>query len=105
MGHSATADARDERLEQHTLFSRRHARRRPQPQGQYRLPDWIWGLGLGLVILLIIGGFFVITNLGGSGGSTCDNELPRLPGTVEVSAEGVQQEDEALAGAIAFLRR
>ncbi len=99
------ADLRDERLTQNTLFSRRRARRRPQPQGQYRLPDWVWGLAIGVLVVIVGGGVFLISGLGGSGGTTCDNELPSLPGKADVTAEGFQEEDVALGQVIAYLNQ
>jgi hypothetical protein len=88
----------------HTLFTRRRASRRTRQQYQYRLPDWVWGLVLGLVIIVFGGGYFLVTNvLGGGGGSGCDKALPPLPGTVQVPAEGFQQEDEAMTLVIGYL--
>lgn len=97
------ADPRDERFAQNTLFSRRRARRRPQPQGQYRLPDWVWGLAIGGVVVVVGLVFVLFIGLGGSGGSTCDSELPRLPGGADVSAEGFREEDLLLGQVIGFL--
>ena len=53
-------------------------------------------MGVGLVFFLFIG-------VGGGGGGTCDNELPRLPGGADVSAEGFQEEDSLLGQVIGFL--
>jgi len=66
----------DEHFAQNTLFSRRRARRRPQPQGQYRLPDWVWGLAIGVLVLVAAGGYFVIGGIGGGGGGGCNEALP-----------------------------
>lgn len=99
------ANPGDERFVQNTLFSRRRTRRRPQAQGQYRLPDWVWGLAIGGVVVLVGGGVFLFGGLGGGGGATCDDELPRLPGRADVSAEGFQAEDEALAETLRFLNQ
>ena len=97
------ADRRDERFAQNTLFSRRRARRRPQSQGQYRLPDWVWGLAIGALVVIVGGGVFLLSGLSGGGGGTCDNELPRLPGGADVTAEGFREEDLLLGQVIGFL--
>ncbi len=99
------ADLSGERIAQNTLFSRRRrARRRPQPQGKYRLPDWVWGLAIGMLVLIVGGGVFFVTSLGGGGGG-CDEELPPLPGAANVTAEGFQTEDDALAETIGYLNQ
>ncbi|HEY5625076.1 MAG TPA: hypothetical protein VIT93_01160, partial [Dehalococcoidia bacterium] len=99
------AGMRDERFAQNTLFSRRRSRRRPQPRGQYRLPDWVWGLAIGVLVLVVGGGIFLVSGLGGGGGGPCDDELPRLPGKANVTAEGFQEEDAALGETIVALNR
>ncbi len=99
------ADLRDERFARNTLFSRRRARRRPQPQGQYRLPDWVWGLAIGVVVVIVGGGIFLFIGGGGSGGTTCDSELSSLPGKADVTAEGFQEEDVALGQVIGYLNQ
>ncbi|MFQ5792665.1 MAG: hypothetical protein ACE5JI_19520 [Acidobacteriota bacterium] len=81
------------------LFSRRRRRQ----QYQYRLPDWIWGLALGFVVLLFVGGYFLFTSLGGGGGG-CGSPLPPLPGDTNVTAEGFQEEDRKLGETIADLQ-
>jgi len=93
----------DEHFAQNTLFSRRRARRRPQPQGQYRLPDWVWGLAIGVLVLVAAGGYFVIGGIGGGGGGGCNEALPELPGPKNVTAEGFQTEDDALAETLRYL--
>ncbi len=96
----------DGRIAPNTLFSRRRSRRRSAaPQGQYRLPDWVWGLAVGVVVVIVGGGIFLFSGVSGGGGSSCEDELPKLPGTVDVSAEGFQQEDVALAAVITYLGR
>lgn len=77
----------------------RRARRRRQ-QG---LPDWVWGLGLGVLAVIIVGGFFLVTEvLGGGGGGICDQELDPL-GTSEISQDAFDEEYEALTRVINFL--
>jgi hypothetical protein len=78
-------------------------RRRRQAQAQYRLPDWVWGLALGLLVVLAGGGYLLFSSVTGGGGGTCDKALPKLPGTVEVTAEGFQEEDRLLSEMIDFL--
>ncbi len=99
------ADLRDERFAQNTLFSRRRARRRPQPQVQYRLPDWVWGLAIGVFVLIVFGGYFLIGSVRGGGGDGCDQALPPLPGAANVTAKGFQTEDEALAETLRYLNQ
>jgi hypothetical protein len=80
-------------------------RRGPRPD-QMRLPDWVWGVGFGVIILVFIGGYFAIDRAtGSSGGSNrCDEELVPL-GSSQISAEAFQQEDEGLARVIEALER
>lgn len=99
------AGLREERFAQNTLFSRRRSRRRPQPQTQYRLPDWVWGLALGVLVVVVGGGVYLFGGVGGSSAKTCDSKLPSLPGKADVTAEGFQEEDVALAEVIAYLNR
>ena len=95
------ADTRSERATQNTFFSRR----RPQSRGQYRLPEWVWGVAIGGVVALVGLGFFLFVGTGGSDGSTCDSELASLPGKAAVTAEGFQEEDFALGEMIAYLNQ
>ena len=81
------AESRGGDFAQNALFSRRRSRRRPRSQGQYNLPDWVWGLAIGGLVVIIGGGFFLFVGVGGSGGSTCDNELSRLPGPAAVTGK------------------
>ncbi|MDO8615643.1 MAG: hypothetical protein Q7T33_07895 [Dehalococcoidia bacterium] len=69
------------------------------------MPDWVWGVGLGFVALLLGGGFFLFTNLSGGGGGGCGKALPRLPGNVQVNAQGFQQEDDSMTLVIDYLNR
>lgn len=88
------------------LLSRRRRYRRSRQQYQYRLPDWVWGAMFGLVIILLGGGYFLLSGgfgLGGGGG--CNKALPRLPGNVQVSAEGFQEEDDSLILVIQYLNQ
>ena len=87
------------------LFSRRRSRRRPRSQSQYKLPDWVWGLAIGGLVVIIGGGFFLFVGAGGSGGSTCDNELSRLPGPAAVTEKGFQEQDVVLGGVIGYLNQ
>lgn len=78
----------------------RRARRRRRGGG---VPDWAWGLGLGALAVVVVGGFFLFTQiLGGSSGGTCDQELPPL-GTSEISQAAFDNEDVSLARVIDFL--
>jgi len=76
-------------------YSRRRARTRAQKQS---LPDWVWGAGLGVIVLFFVGGFFLISNLSSGGGaSTCERGLAPLAGGNPHSAEEFIAEDAALA--------
>lgn len=99
------AGLREERVAQNTLFSRRRSRRRPQPQAQYRLPDWVWGLALGVLVVVIGGGVYLFSGAGGSSAKTCDSELASLPGKADVTAEGFQEEDVALGEVVDLLNK
>lgn len=94
-------------LTNHHLFSsrRRGSRGRAQARGQ-TLPDWVWGGALGLVVLLFIGAYFLLSSVSGGGGeSTCDKELPPLPGAPAIDARGFIDEDAALGRVANFLRQ
>jgi len=84
------------------LFSRRRPRA-SQRHGE-RLPDWVWGLGLGVLLLAVVGGFLLISGglPGGGGGSTCDEPLKPL-NTSDISAQGFADEDAALGRVADFL--
>jgi len=87
------------------LPSRRSRRSRRTAYQGTRLPDWVWGLGLGVIVLLAVGGYFLITNVaGGGGGSTCDKALPAL-GISDTSAQAFIQEDADLGKVIDMLNR
>lgn len=80
----------------------RKARRRSSTQG---MPDWAWGLGLGVLAVVIVGGFFLISEvLGGGGGGTCDQELPPL-GVSDISQATFDEEYEALTRVINLLNQ
>ena len=85
------------------VFSRR--RRYRQTSQQYRLPDWVWGVGLGIVAVGFIGGYFALTSLTGGGSGGCGKALPPLPGDAQVTAAGFQAEDAALGQVIDYLDR
>lgn len=80
------------------------SRRRRRQHHQYRIPDWVWGLALGFVVLLFVGGYFLLTNIGGGGGGGCGEPLPPLPGDTSVTAEGFQEEDRKLGETIGYLQ-
>lgn len=83
--------------------SRRARYRSSQSQYQYRLPDWVWGLALGVIVLIGVGAYFFLT--GGGASATCDKALPPLPGNVQVTAEGFQVEDQKLGETIQYLNQ
>lgn len=78
----------------------RRAKRRRRGGG---VPDWAWGLGLGALAVIVVGGFFLVTELLDSGGGgTCDQELPPL-GSSEISQATFDEEIQALDRVISFL--
>ncbi len=79
---------------------RRPARSRPRRHPRQALPDWVWGLMLGLAAVLIGGLVFLVAGGGlGGGGGGCDKPLVPLE-TSDISASGLAQEDAGLARVI-----
>jgi hypothetical protein len=86
-----------------TLHSRRRASRRAS--SQTRLPDWVWGAGIGLLVLVFVGGYFAVSGaFGGSGGGTCDSALAPL-GTSIIDADAFVEEDAGLGRVIGLLEQ
>lgn len=86
-----------------TLYSRRRSGR--SASSQTHLPDWVWGAGMGLIVLVFIGGYFVVSGaLGGSSGSTCDSALAPL-GTSIVDADAFVEEDAGLTRVLGLLEQ
>jgi hypothetical protein len=87
------------------LHSSRRRSRRPRSApaaGQTRIPDWVWGAGLGLIVIVAIGGYFILST-GGSSAGTCDKALAPI-NTSDISAQGFQAEDNGLADVIQRLQ-
>ncbi len=88
------------------LFRRRAARsRRParsRRQDRVELPDWMWGGIIGVFVVLVVGGYFLVTNVSGGGGGPCSKALLPL-GNSEVSEQAFQDEDAALGRVLALL--
>jgi hypothetical protein len=95
---------RTDELSRGVLLSRRRRSRRAR-QYSYRLPDWVWGLALGLLVVAVVGGYLAFGRLTGGGGGACDSALAPLPGGAEATAEGFELEDEALGRVIGFLNQ
>ncbi len=85
---------------------RRRTRQRTAQQAQRggSLPDWVWGAGLGLIVLIFVGGFFLFSSLSG-GSAACDTALKPLPPQSDTSAVGFAKEDGELAHLIDFLNQ
>lgn len=87
------------------LFSSRRRYRRQAQAYQGRLPDWVWGAGLGLIVLVFVAGFFLFSRLNASG-STCDSPLKPIGATAHpTTAEGFQTEDDDLDHLITSLQQ
>ena len=90
------------------LFSRR-TRNRNRPQyrpasSQTRLPDWVWGAGLGVIVVIAIGGYFLLSGFGGGGGGAiCDSPLAPL-GNGTVNQDAFENEEAGLARLVAALQ-
>jgi len=87
------------------LFSsRRRYRRQPQAY-QGRLPDWVWGAGLGLIVLVFVAGFFLFSRCTANA-STCDNPLKPIGAAAHpTTAEGFQTEDDDLNRLVTALQQ
>lgn len=87
------------------LLSRRRARSRGPSRAQTSIPDWVWGAGLGAIVLIFVGGFFLFSNVTGGGGATCDNPLKPLGNSPDATAEGFAETDTGLGRLIGFLQQ
>lgn len=95
---------RQARLPNVLFSSRRRYRRQPQAY-QGRLPDWVWGAGFGVIVLLFVAGFFLFSRCTANA-STCDNPLKPLSAAAPPNnAEGFQQEDVDLNRLITALQQ
>lgn len=81
------------------MFARRRGRQRRRTQ--YRVPDWVWGLVLGGIVVAAGGVYFLL--FAGGSASGCSKPLPKLPGRVSVTEQGFQEEDAALGRALEYL--
>lgn len=87
------------------LFSSRRRYRRQPAQYQGRLPDWVWGAGLGVIVLLFVAGFFLFSRCNANA-ATCDNPLKPIGAAAPPNnAEGFQEEDVDLDRLIAALQQ
>jgi hypothetical protein len=82
-----------------TLYSRR----RSGVAQHSGVPDWVWGAGIGVVALLVVGGFFVVAEISGGGTSgTCNEPLAALDGG-DINAQAFAAEEDALTRVISML--
>jgi hypothetical protein len=68
----------------------------------------VWGAGLGAIVVVFVGGFFLFSSLtGGGGDSVCDNPLEPLPGAEAPpnTAAGFQEADTNLGRLITFFQQ
>jgi len=67
------------------------------------LPDWAWGIAIGVIFLAVVGAFFLVNGvLSGGGGGNCGKPLAPL-GVSDTSAEGFAEEDAGLAKVMSLL--
>jgi hypothetical protein len=82
------------------LYSSR--RRRYRQARRQSLPDWVWGAGLGVIALIIFGGYFLLTGAFGSETHPCrEGQVPL--GTSEISQEAFIEHDIAMGRVIDLL--
>ncbi len=86
------------------LFSARRPRRPQQDSAKKsRLPDWVWGSGLGAIVVLFISAYFVVGTVAGGGErGECDRPLVPL-GTSTINQQALEDEDAGLARVITML--
>jgi hypothetical protein len=82
------------------MSSRRRART-DQPKSQ--IPDWVWGAGLGIIVLIFVSAFFLFSQLGGATADACDKALPPLGSLSTIDAAAFAQEDVSLGHVIDLL--
>ena len=78
----------------HTLYSRRSRRSRYAARGGRH--DWVWLVAFGVAVIVMIGGFVVLSGSIGSS-STCAHPLAPLGDRSPLSSQAFQDEDTALA--------
>jgi hypothetical protein len=85
--------------------SRRRTRQRTVQQAQRGggLPDWVWGGGLGVIVLIFVAGFFLFSRCSGAS-AACDKALGPL-GQSSLDATGFVNEDAGLGHVIDFLNQ
>jgi hypothetical protein len=62
--------------------------------------DRAWGVVLGLILLIFIGGSFLVSRISGANAGGCDKALAPLPGSAAISAEAFASEDASLGRVI-----
>jgi hypothetical protein len=83
---------------------RRTTRQRTVHQAQRGgLPDWVWGAGLGVIVLIFVAAFFLFSRCS-SASAGCDKPLGPL-GQSSLDATGFANEDVALGHVIDFLNQ
>jgi hypothetical protein len=85
---------------------RRRTRQRTVKQAQRggSVPDWVWGAGLGVIVLIFVGGFFLFSSINGAS-AACDTALKPLPPQSDTSAAGFAAEDVKMGHLIDFLNQ
>jgi hypothetical protein len=69
-----------------------------------KVPDWVWGAGLGALVVIFVGAFFIVRSATGGDASACDSDLPPLTtDTPDVNAEAFANEDAALKRVVDML--
>jgi hypothetical protein len=65
----------------------------------------VWGAGLGAIVLIFVGGFFLVSNVTGGGGGTCDSALKPIGDAPAADAAGFQEADTGLGRLVASLQQ
>ncbi|MEO8456851.1 MAG: hypothetical protein ABI559_03460 [Chloroflexota bacterium] len=87
-------------------FSSRRRYKQPRRAQQFEgsLPDWVWGAGLGVIVLLFVGGFLLFSQCTGSS-STCDTALKPLGNASDTTARGFADQDVKMGQLVTFLQQ
>jgi len=83
---------------------RTRARARKESSDKRSIPDWVWGAGLGAIVLVFIAAFFAFAQLSSGSSDPCDKALTAL-GTSTVDGPAFQSEDTSLGHMVDLLNQ